>query len=70
MHLYISVLIVLECRNWNNIYFKFARYVVTYSDKDLAQVPYISGLFTATLLPTFMIYLSFSFRVPRLVIVI
>ena len=70
MSFYISVLKVRECRNWKNIHFKFSRYVVTYSDRPLAQIPDISGIFIATLLPTSMMYLSLIFCVPSFVIII
>jgi len=69
MNLYICVLIVRECRNWNYIFFKFARYVVTYLDTALSQISDINGIFNATLLPTFMIYLSIIFHLPSFVII-
>ena len=70
MKLYISVLTVRESRNCNNTCFKFARYVVTYSDTALAQISDIRGKFTAKLQPTITIYLILIFCVPNFVIII
>jgi nucleoside recognition membrane protein YjiH len=43
--------------------------MVTYLDTALAQIPDISGIFKATLLPTFMICLNLILYVPSFVII-